>query len=330
MSETVGQLLRATREAKGQTLEDIEAVTRIRARHLSALEADDYAALPSPAQARGFVKNYAEYLELDIQDVLGRYEEALKKRPVPRSAARPPTAAPAGRPAAGARAAPDGASEPAASAQTPAAQRGTGAGRAPKAARGAGGKRAAAAVDARGAPRVRPRRLVSADLLVAAVITVLLGALLVWGGLQLAPNFAATPTLVPAGALAGTEAAQASATPTRPPPATATPALPTPAAAYTGVNVTVRAEQRSWVGVKVDGAEVFAGLMPPGEAREFIGLSVVEVVTGNGKGTRVIWNGVDQGLLGDLGEVVVRLWTTEGMVIPTPTATPEITGTPAN
>jgi hypothetical protein len=177
-------------------------------------------------------------------------------------------------------------------------------------------------------PRVRPRRLLSADLLVAAVITLLLGALLVWGGLQLAPSFVATPTIAPTAEQGGTSAAGAAGTATRPPAATATPALPTPAAAYTGVNVTVRAELRSWVGVKVDGSEVFAGLMPPGEAREFIGQSVVEVITGNGQGTRIVWNGVDQGVLGDLGEVVLRLWTVEGMVVPTPTPTPQVSATP--
>jgi hypothetical protein len=94
--------------------------------------------------------------------------------------------------------------------------------------------------------------------------------------------------------------------------------------------VTVRAELRSWVSVKVDGVEAFAGLMPPGEARAFVGQGVVEVVTGNGKGTRVIYNGVDQGLMGQLGQDVDRLWTLQGMVIPSPTITPtpSITPTP--
>jgi len=55
------------------------------------------------------------------------------------------------------------------------------------------------------------------------------------------------------------------------------------------------------------------------------------VLTGNGLATRVIWNGVDQGVLGTLGQVVTRLWTLEGSVNPTP-APPEVTatvGTPA-
>ena len=57
---------------------------------------------------------------------------------------------------------------------------------------------------------------------------------------------------------------------------------------------------------------------------------MVEVVTGNGKGTRVVYNGADQGVMGELGMVVDRLWTLQGMVIPsaTITPTPSITPTP--
>ena len=57
-----------------------------------------------------------------------------------------------------------------------------------------------------------------------------------------------------------------------------------------------------------------------------MGLTVVEVVTGNGRGTRVIFNGVDQGLMGELGEVVIRLWNEGGMLFPTPTAAPTAQG----
>jgi hypothetical protein len=91
-----------------------------------------------------------------------------------------------------------------------------------------------------------------------------------------------------------------------------------------GVNLVVRAEQRLWLRAVVDGAETFTGQMAPGEMREFVGNTVVELWTGNGRGTRVVFNGEDQGVLGSLGEVVIRQWTLEGAVTPTPspTATP--------
>ena len=88
-----------------------------------------------------------------------------------------------------------------------------------------------------------------------------------------------------------------------------------------GVNVLVRAEQRLWLRAVVDGFETFAGQMTPGEAREFVGNTAVELWTGNGLGTRVVFNGQDQGVLGGLGEVVIRIWTLAGAATPTPTAT---------
>jgi hypothetical protein len=175
----------------------------------------------------------------------------------------------------------------------------------------------------------RRQRLCSADVLVAIVVTGLLVALLVWGGSRLANSLAAATVTPTASFVLGLTTALPTPSGTPAPEATATLDLPSPAAAYSGVNVTVRAELRSWVQVKVDGAEKFAGLMPPGEAREFIGQGVVEVVTGNGKGTRVVFNGIDQGDMGnELGQVVDRLWTLHGMVIPTPTFTPTPSVTP--
>jgi transcriptional regulator with XRE-family HTH domain len=281
MSETVGQALRAAREARGQTLEDVERVTRIRAKHLAALEAGRWEALPSAAHTRGFLKNYAAHIGLDPAEVVRQYEASTGRR----ARRRPP---PAVLPVQRAPEAPPPPRPPPGSFQ----------GRAPQV-------------------RSRRPRFLSADLLVGLVVTLVLVALLVWGGSELASGVAAqaTATRLPANAL-GTPAAE---TPSPAPPPTAT-LPPTPAITYTGVNVTVRAELRTWVAVKADGVEMFAGLMPPGEARDFVAQNVIEVATGNGQGTRIIFNGVDQGLLGDLGEVVVRLWTLDGAQTPTPTA----------
>ncbi len=180
--------------------------------------------------------------------------------------------------------------------------------------------------------RARRPRLLSPDLLIAAVVTLGLGLLLLWGGAQLASGLTATATSTraPATATPGVGASAASLDTPTPLPVEASPtlSLPTPLPSYSGVNLIVRAEQRAWLSVKVDGAEVFSGLMAPGASKEFVGQQVVEVVTGNGLGTRVIWNGRDQGTLGEIGEVVVRLWTLEGMITPTPTLTPIPSATP--
>lgn len=268
----LGQELRAAREAKGLTLDDVERATRIRAKYLAALEAEAFATLPSAIQARGFLNNYAQFLGLPVADLLADYAKLTAQK-----------------------------SARAWGASAPPATRNT-------------------------LTRARPLRFISADLLIALIISVALGLLLLWGGTQILSTLQPAPTASPTALATPTFAL--TPTPTSPVVEIApTQPFPTPLPNYTGVHVLIRAEQRLWVRVNVDGAPVFAGLLPPGESREFIGQTLVELVTGNGKGTHIIWNGVDQGTLGDVGEVVARLFTVDGMIIPTPTITPTPTAT---
>jgi hypothetical protein len=62
---TVGELLRAAREEKGLSLEDIAAQTRIPQRHLESLEVANWDALPAPTYTTGFAKAYATAVGLD-------------------------------------------------------------------------------------------------------------------------------------------------------------------------------------------------------------------------------------------------------------------------
>ncbi|MDL1910998.1 DUF4115 domain-containing protein [Chloroflexi bacterium CFX6] len=70
MMQTIGQRLKAAREEKQLTLDRIFEATRIRVNYLRALEDDDLSVMPSPVQARGYLRNYAEYLGLDIDRLL--------------------------------------------------------------------------------------------------------------------------------------------------------------------------------------------------------------------------------------------------------------------
>lgn len=66
---TVGERLRAAREAAGMTLEDVATNTRIPTRHLEALENSDFDRLPAPTYTIGFAKNYAAAVGLDRREV---------------------------------------------------------------------------------------------------------------------------------------------------------------------------------------------------------------------------------------------------------------------
>jgi cytoskeletal protein RodZ len=70
MTQTIGQRLKAEREEQRLTLEKVFEATRIRIQYLQALEADDLSVMPSPVQARGYLRNYAEYLGFDVDQVL--------------------------------------------------------------------------------------------------------------------------------------------------------------------------------------------------------------------------------------------------------------------
>ncbi|GAB4466407.1 MAG: hypothetical protein Kow0070_29290 [Anaerolineales bacterium] len=67
---TLGQLLKAARQEQRLTLEQAFEATRIRVAYLRALEEDDLTVMPSPVQARGYLRNYAAYLGLDLNRLL--------------------------------------------------------------------------------------------------------------------------------------------------------------------------------------------------------------------------------------------------------------------
>ena len=70
MADTIGQRLKKARLYRHLLLEEVAEATRIRLAYLQAMEADDFSALPSPVQARGFLRNYAQFLDLDLDQMI--------------------------------------------------------------------------------------------------------------------------------------------------------------------------------------------------------------------------------------------------------------------
>lgn len=70
----IGESLRSTREAKGISLEQAEEDTKIRKRYLQALEDGEYDVIPGRVYAKGFLRNYANYLGLDQEEVMLEYK----------------------------------------------------------------------------------------------------------------------------------------------------------------------------------------------------------------------------------------------------------------
>jgi cytoskeleton protein RodZ len=72
----IGTRLREERLRRGLELEQLEAETRIRAKYLRALEDERFDALPGDAYARAFLRDYAEELGLDAQQLVDELNEA--------------------------------------------------------------------------------------------------------------------------------------------------------------------------------------------------------------------------------------------------------------
>lgn len=82
--ETVGQILKAAREKRGDKISEIAVHTKIGSRYLLALEEDRYEVFPSETHITGFIRSYAKYLELDPDHLIGIYKRILlQEAPTP-------------------------------------------------------------------------------------------------------------------------------------------------------------------------------------------------------------------------------------------------------
>ena len=78
---TVGEKLRAAREAQKLELSEIASRTRIPLRHLEAIEQSNFASLPSVTYAMGFAKSYARAIGADEVAIARELRVELGDRP---------------------------------------------------------------------------------------------------------------------------------------------------------------------------------------------------------------------------------------------------------
>lgn len=72
--EPFGKLLRDARKARGMSLVEVSASTKIPVSKLQAIERDDIESLPGGIFTRGFVRSYAETVGLDPQETVAVFE----------------------------------------------------------------------------------------------------------------------------------------------------------------------------------------------------------------------------------------------------------------
>ncbi|EOO16104.1 MULTISPECIES: helix-turn-helix domain-containing protein [Bacillus] len=82
----LGQKLTEAREAKGLSIDQLHEITKIQKRHLVAIEEGNYDVLPGAFYARAFIKQYADAVGLNGEELLVEYQSTIpqsEKREVP-------------------------------------------------------------------------------------------------------------------------------------------------------------------------------------------------------------------------------------------------------
>ena len=69
---SIGTQLKQARLSRGLSIKQAVQATRIRDYYIEAMEADDFSAIPSAAQARGFLRSYADFLKLNADDLINQ------------------------------------------------------------------------------------------------------------------------------------------------------------------------------------------------------------------------------------------------------------------
>ncbi|MGD9694637.1 MAG: helix-turn-helix domain-containing protein [Thermoleophilia bacterium] len=276
----IGNTLREARLRRGLDILDCEAETKIRSKYLRAMEEEHFDLMPSPTYVRGFLRTYAEFLDLDGRLVLDEYESRFGdlERAYDPHARSARGAAAAGRPS---------------------TSRSADRGRSPR-----GGEARAA----RGsAPERTPRRRrrTEAQLLWLAIGGVMAVALLVWLGIG-APDDSPTPLpSTPSTGAATSSGAVAPALAEDPDTESAEAPMPKKA---TPIVLTGTGTDGCWVRVRsrtAEGRIVYEGIIAPGTSRTFRIREAIWINAANPAGLVVTIGGVPA----ELGSTASGNWT---------------------
>ncbi|MDR2072866.1 MAG: helix-turn-helix domain-containing protein [Spirochaetaceae bacterium] len=82
--ESLGDKLKSAREEKGYSYEHVGREINIARRYLEALEEEDFSKFPGEPYLLGFLRNYSEYLGLDVDEMLSLYRSLkIQEQPIP-------------------------------------------------------------------------------------------------------------------------------------------------------------------------------------------------------------------------------------------------------
>jgi cytoskeleton protein RodZ len=86
----IGAFLKAEREKKGYTLDQMASEIRLRTYLLEAIENENWEQLPAPVFVKGFIRSYARVLDLNDEDIVNQYDRIGElKEPLPQPLTKP-------------------------------------------------------------------------------------------------------------------------------------------------------------------------------------------------------------------------------------------------
>lgn len=75
--KTVGEVLRSERMRRGLAIKDAQQVLHIKEAYLAAIEEANYEEIPGNVYVKGFIRNYAQFLGLDGQEIVNAYKREI-------------------------------------------------------------------------------------------------------------------------------------------------------------------------------------------------------------------------------------------------------------
>ncbi|MDR2900824.1 MAG: helix-turn-helix domain-containing protein [Treponema sp.] len=82
--DSLGSKLRSARESKGYDYSHVGRETNIAIRYIEALENEDFSQFPGEPYILGFLRNYGDYLGLDVNELIGLYRTLrIQEEPIP-------------------------------------------------------------------------------------------------------------------------------------------------------------------------------------------------------------------------------------------------------
>lgn len=73
----VGEVLKAERARKGLSLDEVQRAIKINKKFIKALEDNDFSIMPTKVAAKGFLKTYAGYLEVNVEPYIVEIREKI-------------------------------------------------------------------------------------------------------------------------------------------------------------------------------------------------------------------------------------------------------------